>query len=148
MRKGISCLALWSLVLPGPAFAAEDMRLTPHGSRTMTSPATGFGAGITLKLGEKRREAAPRLSLSIGPSVSTEGRHRVMDLGRLTVTDAGTLTASFAGRALSQEPVLGAAEEGGRKGPSSLGWAAIAIGAVLVVGSVGLFIAARSVQDE
>lgn len=148
MRKSILAMIMLSLVSPAPAFAAEDLRLAPNGSRTAPAVATGFGAGITLKLGNMRRKTAPRLSLTAGPSVAAGGRLRVSDFGRLGVTDGGALYASFAGRTISQETVLGASGDSERKGPSTVGWVAIAVGTVLVVGSVGLFVAARSVQDE
>lgn len=150
MRKLVTATAIFGLLSTGPAFAAEDMRISVQGHREAHSRASGFGAALRINLGTSRRAEASRGSLSLGPSIALSGRQTIADLGRLGFADDGSVDVRVAGRSLLERPKRLGAQDGAEesKGPSTTGWVAIALGTVLVVGSVGLFIAARSVQDE
>lgn len=150
MRKLVSAIVMLGMLSAGPALAAEDMRFAAQGHGRASGTATGFGAALRINLGHSSHKESPRALLSIGPSVGAGGRHSVADLGRLGVMQSGAIDVRIAGRPLLDRPErLGATDSASEgKGPSTVGWVAIALGTVALVGGIAVLAVASSVQDE
>lgn len=156
MNKGITALAMAATLATVPAQAASDIGLTLHstGSRTVQS-GIGAQASITVQLGERRTvKPSERLKLGIaaGPVLAMRDaraiggvRQAISGVAGLSVRPGYSAQVSLAGQPVYRHLTrLGAAEEAGEdeakkekkdgKGPSTLGWIGIGVGAFLLVG--------------
>ena len=132
---------------------------TPVHARDWADQTTGrqtgafVGAQLHVPLSGKTKER-PRASLGVAPTftrVSTRGLHTSIGEGlALSITPRSkpqlTLAGARADRALGLTAANGRATGRGQ-GVSTLGWVGIGVGAVLVVGVVGVALWADHVSD-
>lgn len=128
---------------PFPALAARDPGLSHQSTALRHNRVGGVGleAGLTLKLGDRRAvRPAERLRIGVaaGPSVAA----RTSSLAGLSINPGRSATFTLAGQPVARHLTRLGADEEGRdekkdgKGPSTLGWAAIGVGALVVAGGV------------
>jgi hypothetical protein len=155
MHKGITALAMAATLATVPAQAATDMGLTLHstGSRTVQS-GIGAQASITVQLGERRsvkRSERLKLGIAAGPVLAMRDaraiggiRQAISGMAGLSIRPGHSAQFSLAGQPVYRHLTrLGAAEEAGDeaektekkdgKGPSTLGWIGIGVGALVAV---------------
>ena len=146
-----------------PAQAAEDPGLTLHeGPGTTRQLGVAAQARLTIPLGRTASAdtAAPRLSLRAGPSLTRTGptvslrdRTRVAPLAELALRPRHSTTLSFAGQPLAASyasPALREAAgppDGPRQNLSTLGYMAIGVVVVAVVGGLLFIDAVRDASE-
>ena len=147
-----------------PAQAAEDPGLTLHdGPGNARQLGVAAQARLTIPLGGGAASAAstgPNLSLRAGPSLTRSGptvslrdRTRVAPLAELAVRPNQSTTLSFAGRPLAASyasPALREAAgppDGPRSNLSTLGYIAIGVVVVAVVGGLLFVDAVRDASE-
>jgi len=146
-----------------PAQAAEDPGLTLHeGPGATRQLGMAAQARLTIPLGRTASAdtAAPRLSLRAGPSLTRTGptvslrdRTRVAPLAELALRPRHSTTLSFAGQPLAASyasPALREAAgppDGPRQNLSTLGYVAIGVVVVAVVGGLLFIDAVRDASE-
>lgn len=150
MRRVILMLATAGLVTTTTAHAAEDGGLRLHSYRGAgAQSAIGAQLGMTLKLDSRRAvRDSERLQIGIaaGPIMAVQDartgavRHGQSQLAGFTLHPGYSASLMLAGRPIATGyTTLGAAEDTKadagkpkktRKGPSTIGWIAISLGAV------------------
>lgn len=156
MRTLILTAAALALVSGTTANAAQDAGLSLQNYRS-GGVQSGVGAqlGMTLKLDSKRvvRDSERvQLGISAGPVMAVhDARTGVIrrgggNLAGFSLRPGHSATLTLAGQPVAtRHTVLGAAEEAGepkkkRKGPSTIGWIAIGLGAAAVAYSTIVYI--------
>lgn len=162
MKQFVAAALLPAIALAATAQAADDpgLRLAPPATGVHRSMAVE--ARISIALGGKPRHAGKRIVLGIaaGPSLvaaragsATGVERRVAGLVRMEFKPGRTVAFSLAGQPLLAQKAAAHAhadeqEQKDGKGPSTLGWVAIGVGAVLVLGAGAVYIAAINVEEE
>jgi hypothetical protein len=169
MRSLIIATAALALVSGTTAQAAQDAGLSIQNYRS-GSLRSGIGAqlGMTLKLDDKRAvrdSERVQIGFAAGPVMAVQDsktgaiRRGIGQMAGFSLRPGHSATLSLAGQPVVRHyTVLGAAEEAkdeeskpekkNRKGPSTVGYIAIGVGVVLVVGIVASAIALNDLFDD
>ncbi|MDQ4086483.1 MAG: hypothetical protein M3177_00480 [Pseudomonadota bacterium] len=131
MKKLLIAALLAGQVAPAAAAGFSPSRETDAGAFA------GFRLRVPLDGNAQQRRV--RAGLTVAPTLRTLDLHgeRRMQIGEgleLGVTGPQPVTLSLAGRPVSQLARGGEGPEGRKAGVSTLGWVAIGVGAVIVVG--------------
>jgi hypothetical protein len=169
MRSLIFATAALALVSGTTAQAAQDARLSVQNYRS-AAPQSGVGVqlGMTLKLDDKRAvRDSDRVQIGFAagpvmavPDVKTGSiRHGISNMAGFRLRPGYSATLTLAGQPVATRyTVLGADEQKkdeaskpekkNRKGPSTVGYIAIGVGVVFVVGIVASAIALNNLFDD